>query len=55
MNGHVHLDKCNLGDVMRPNLTHCFSESLEITWDYKRTYSVDDIVECASPLSANMS
>lgn len=48
VNGHVHLDKCNLGDVMRPNLTHSFSESLEITWNHKRTYTIDDIVERAS-------
>lgn len=48
VNGHVHLDKCNLGEVMRPNLTHSFSESLEITWDHKRSYQVDDIVERAS-------
>jgi cytosine deaminase len=48
VNGHVHLDKCNLGDVMRPNLTHSFQESLEITWDHKRNYTVDDIVERAS-------
>lgn len=28
VNGHVHLDKCNLGDVMRPNRTNSFQESL---------------------------
>lgn len=48
VNGHVHLDKCNLGDVMRANVTHSFQESLEITWDHKRSYTVDDIVERAS-------
>ena len=48
VNGHVHLDKCNLGDVMRPNLTNSFQECLEITWEHKRTYTVDDIVERAS-------
>lgn len=48
VNGHVHLDKCNLGDVMRPNLTHSFSESLEITWDHKRSYEIADIVERAT-------
>ena len=48
VNGHVHLDKCHLGDVMRPNLTHSFSESLAITWDHKRNYTVADIVERAS-------
>lgn len=48
VNGHVHLDKCNLGDVMRPNLTHSFSESLEITWDHKRAYTTEDIIERGS-------
>lgn len=48
VNGHVHHDKSNLGDVMRPNRTNSFQECLEITWEHKRTYSVDDIVERAS-------
>ena len=47
VNGHVHLDKCNLGDVMRPNVTNSFQECLEITWEHKRGYTVDDIVERA--------
>ena len=48
VNGHVHLDKCNLGDVMRPNKTNSFQECLEITWEHKRSYTVDDIVARAS-------
>jgi cytosine deaminase len=48
VNGHVHLDKCNLGDVMRPNRTNSFQECLEITWEHKRNYTVADIVERAS-------
>jgi cytosine deaminase len=48
VNGHVHLDKCNLGDVMRPNKTNSFQECLEITWEHKRRYTVDDIVTRAS-------
>jgi cytosine deaminase len=48
VNGHVHLDKCNLGDVMRPNLTNSFQECLEITWEHKRNYTVEDIVVRAS-------
>ena len=44
VNGHVHLDKCNLGDVMRPNRTNSFQECLEITWEHKRRYTVDDIL-----------
>jgi cytosine deaminase len=48
VNGHVHLDKCNLGDTMRPNKTYSFQECLEITWEHKRTYTIEDIVERAS-------
>lgn len=48
VNGHVHLDKCNLGDVMRPNRSYSFQECLEITWEHKRTYTVEDVVERAS-------
>jgi cytosine/creatinine deaminase len=48
VNGHVHLDKCNLGDVMRPNRTNSFQECLEITWEHKRGYTVADIVARAS-------
>ena len=48
VNAHVHLDKCNLGDVMRPNRTSSFQECLEITWEHKRAYTIDDIVERAS-------
>ena len=48
VNGHTHLDKCHLGDVMRPNETYSFQECLAITWEHKRTYTVADIVERAS-------
>jgi cytosine deaminase len=48
VNGHIHLDKCNLGDVMRPNVTNSFRECLELTWEHKRAYTVEDIVERAS-------
>lgn len=47
VNGHVHLDKCNLGDVMRPNRTNSFQECLEITWEHKRGYTVEDLLERA--------
>lgn len=46
--GHVHLDKCNLGDIMHPNRTWSFRECLEIAWEHKRSYIVEDIVERAS-------
>ena len=44
----MHHDKSNLGDIMRPNETNSFQECLEITWEHKRTYTVDEIVERAS-------
>jgi cytosine deaminase len=47
VNGHVHLDKSNLGDVMRPNRTNSFQECLEITWEHKTTYTVEDIISRA--------
>lgn len=48
VNGHVHLDKCHLGDVMRPNATNSFQECLEITWEHKRLYTLADLIERAS-------
>jgi cytosine/creatinine deaminase len=48
VNGHVHLDKCNLGNVMRPNKSNSFQECLEITWEHKRDYTIEDIVARAS-------
>ena len=48
VNGHVHLDKCHLGSIMRPNRTGTFAESLEITWEQKRGYTIEDIVARAS-------
>ena len=33
---------------MRPNKTNSFQECLEITWEHKRSYTVDDIVARAS-------
>ena len=48
VNGHVHLDKCNIGDIMRPNRTYSFEECLEITWEQKRNATVEQIVERAS-------
>ena len=39
VNAHVHLDKCMLGDVMRPNESQTLQEAIEITWDHKRGYT----------------
>jgi cytosine/creatinine deaminase len=47
VNPHVHLDKCRLGEVMRPNLSQTLQEAIEITWDWKRRYTEKDIGERA--------
>jgi cytosine deaminase len=47
VNPHVHLDKALLGAVMRPNVSQTLQEAIEITWDFKRSYTVEDIVRRA--------
>jgi cytosine/creatinine deaminase len=53
VNAHQHLDKTRLGDVMRPNESQTLQEAVEITWDHKRSYTVEEIVERASPVIEN--
>jgi cytosine/creatinine deaminase len=48
VNIHQHLDKCMLGDVMRPNRSQTLQEAIHITWDHKRGYTVDEIAGRAS-------
>jgi cytosine deaminase len=50
VNAHVHLDKCMLGEVMRPNESQTLQEAIRITWDHKRSYSVDEIADRAAPV-----
>jgi cytosine deaminase len=50
INIHVHLDKCMLGEVMRPNESQTLQEAIEITWDHKRSYTVEEIADRASPV-----
>jgi cytosine deaminase len=47
VNPHVHLDKAGLGAVMRPNRSQTLQEAIEITCDFKRHYTEQDIVERA--------
>src|SRR5688500_7214066 len=47
VNPHVHLDKALLGEVMRPNVSQTLAEAIDITLDFKRTYTEKDIVERA--------
>ena len=45
---HIHLDKVNILDVVRPNKSGTLKEAIEIIWEKKQTYTVEDIVERAS-------
>lgn len=42
---HIHLDKVNILDVVRPNVSGTLTEAIEIIWDKKKDYTVDDVVE----------
>ncbi len=50
VNAHQHLDKCMLGDVMRPNRSQTLQEAIEITWDHKRGYTKQEIASRAVPV-----
>ncbi len=47
VNGHIHLDKCFLQEIMRPNKDYTFGECLQLTWEHKAQYTTEDIVERA--------
>lgn len=42
---HIHLDKVNILDVVRPNVSGTLTEAIEIIWDKKKNYTVEDVVE----------
>lgn len=42
---HIHLDKVNILDVVRPNISGTLTEAIEIIWDKKKNYSTEDVVE----------
>lgn len=48
VDAHVHLDKALISEVVRPNISGTLSEAIEIIWEKKRVYTVEDIVERAS-------
>lgn len=50
VNGHMHFDKCMLGDVMRPNESQTLQEAIYITWDHKRDYTPQEIADRAAPV-----
>lgn len=41
---HIHLDKVNIVDVVRPNESGTLKEAIEIIWDKKASYTTEDIV-----------
>jgi cytosine deaminase len=49
VNAHQHLDKTLLGPVMRPNRSQTLQEAINITWDHKRSYTVQEIADRATP------
>jgi len=44
---HIHLDKCMIGDEVRPNVSGTLQEAIEICWERKRRYTTADIVRRA--------
>jgi cytosine deaminase len=44
---HIHLDKCMIGDDIRPNVSGTLQEAIEIIWEKKRKYTVADVVKRA--------
>lgn len=41
---HIHLDKAMINKDVRTNVSGTLTEAIEIIWEKKRTYTVDDIV-----------
>jgi cytosine deaminase len=48
IDAHVHLDKALISEVVRPNVSGTLGEAIEIIWEKKRAYTVEDIVERAN-------
>jgi len=44
---HIHLDKVLIVDSVRPNVSGTLTEAIEIIWERKRRYEVDEIAERA--------
>ena len=40
---HIHLDKAQINDEVRPNASGTLDEAIEIIWARKRAYTVDEI------------
>ena len=44
---HIHLDKALINEDVRPNVSGTLDEAIEIIWERKRDYEVDEIAERA--------
>jgi cytosine/creatinine deaminase len=44
---HIHLDKVLIVDSLRPNVSGTLTEAIEIIWERKRRYQVDEVAERA--------
>jgi cytosine deaminase len=44
---HIHLDKVMINKVVRPNVSGTLTEAIEIIWEKKKRYTIEDIVERA--------
>lgn len=44
-NPHIHLDKALLGERARLNRSGLFDEALEATWEHKRNYTLEDLLD----------
>ncbi len=44
---HIHLDKIFISDVVRPNESGTLQEAIEIVWEKKKNYSIENIVKRA--------
>ncbi len=44
---HIHLDKVNILDSVRKNVSGTLTEAIEIIWDRKKAYTDEDVIERA--------
>jgi cytosine deaminase len=44
VNPHMHPDKSLLARTMPPNESQTLQEAIAITWDFKRSYTIEDVV-----------
>lgn len=45
---HIHLDKILIAETVRDNVSGTLAEAIEIIWERKRNYKIDEIVSRAS-------